>query len=156
MKALSIHPEYAMSIMLGEKTIECRTWRTEYRGKLLVCSSNRPTVGTISGHALCVVNLVDVVPFRDEYVDAAMCDAMPDRPMYAWMLDDIELIEPFPIKGKLGLYDVDDSLIRVIPESVSDHDALKTYYEPLIKWSDRYTLEAEVKAWWNDLLSQAL
>lgn len=85
-----------------------------------------------------------------------MLDAIPDRDSYAWILDGLEWIEPFPVKGQLGLYDVDDSLISVIPDSVSDRDALKAYYEPLMKWSDRYTNEADVREWWDDLLCKAL
>lgn len=155
MKALSLRPEWAMPVMLGEKTVEVRTWRTDYRGQLLICSSNRPIAGAIAGHAFCIVELLDVVPFTHEHLEVSLLGEMPDRQCYAWMLGDVEWIEPFPVKGRLGLYDVDDTLIHVIPYTVSNGDALRRYYEPLMKWSDRYTSEAETRKWWNDLLRQS-
>ena len=109
MKALSLRPEWAMPVMFGAKTVEVRSWKTDYRGKLLICSSNRPTAGTIAGHALCVVNLVDVVPFEDIHMEESLLDSFPDKPVYAWLLSNVEWVEPFPVKGQLGLYDVDDS-----------------------------------------------
>lgn len=39
MKALSIHPEYAMNIIKGLKTIEVRSWTTKYRGDMLICAT---------------------------------------------------------------------------------------------------------------------
>lgn len=59
-------------------------------------------------------------------------EEMPEKPSYAWILDSLEWIEPFEVKGRLHLFDVEDELIHVIPESVSDKDALERYYEPLI------------------------
>ena len=55
MKALSIHPEYAMNIVKGLKTVEVRTWTTKYRGDLLICATTKKGKGLISGHALGVV-----------------------------------------------------------------------------------------------------
>jgi len=39
MKALSISPEYALEILAGRKTIEYRSWKTNHRGDLLICST---------------------------------------------------------------------------------------------------------------------
>ena len=39
MKALSIHPEYAMNIIKGLKTVEVRGWTTKYRGDILICAT---------------------------------------------------------------------------------------------------------------------
>ena len=44
MKALSIQNPYAHIILCGEKTIENRTWKTKYRGDLLICSSASPKI----------------------------------------------------------------------------------------------------------------
>ena len=53
MKSLSLNPYWAHCVLCGEKTIECRTWKTDYRGDLLICSSNIPKIeGTIAGHGL--------------------------------------------------------------------------------------------------------
>lgn len=112
MKALTIDPEYAWYIHEEDKTVECRTWKTNYRGPLLICASKMPLEGYISGHAICVVNLVDVVPFTKGHLDAAAMDEMPDVPCYAWILENALPIVPFPVRGKMGLFDVDESNIQ--------------------------------------------
>ena len=38
MKALSVRGDYIMDIIAGKKKIEYRTWKTNYRGPLLMCS----------------------------------------------------------------------------------------------------------------------
>lgn len=126
MKALSIDPEYAWYIHEEEKTVECRTWKTNYRGPLLICASRIPVEGFISGHAICVVNLVDVVPFTEDHLEAAAMDEMPEAKCYAWILDNACPIIPFPVRGKMGLFDVDESNIQYREnehtESMSDEE----------------------------------
>ena len=112
MKALSIDPEYAWKIHDGEKTVECRTWKTDYRGPLLICASKIPVPGYISGHAICAAELVDIVPFTEEHLDAANMDEMPDVPCYAWILDNVQVVKPFHVRGKMGLFDVEDALVE--------------------------------------------
>lgn len=104
MKAISIKNPYATQIMQGTKNIEYRTWDTKYRGDLLICSSANPQVpGTMSGCALCVVELVDI-----QYD--------PERDVYEWHLDNVRKIKTFPVKGKLNLFEVDDALIHFADE----------------------------------------
>lgn len=92
-KALSIRQPFANRIAEGEKTIEYRTWKTPYRGPLLIVSSKRPKIEPV-GCAVAIVRLSDIQPSL-EYDD-----------LFEWMLADVERIEPFPVKGRLGLYDV--------------------------------------------------
>ena len=42
MKALTVRQPHAQLILLGEKTLELRSWRTHYRGPLLICAGARP------------------------------------------------------------------------------------------------------------------
>ena len=98
MKALSIHPYYADKILYREKTIECRSWKTSYRGDILICSTAKKVEGTIPGHALCVAELVDVVPFDESHLDDACMDEVP-YDAYAWILDNFRIIKPIPVKG---------------------------------------------------------
>lgn len=44
MKVVSVKQPWATLITLGIKPIENRSWRTEYRGKLLIHSSAKPVV----------------------------------------------------------------------------------------------------------------
>lgn len=120
MKALSIDPEYTWYIFNNEKTIECRTWKTNYRGPLLICASKIPVPGCISGHAYCTAELVDVVDFDESHVEAAMMEGVPEGKAYAWILDDVRPIYPIPVRGTIGLFDVDDSLIKYLDEEFSD------------------------------------
>lgn len=86
MKALSIKQPWASLVVAGHKTVECRTWKTSYRGPLLICSSKGDfeiNDGLIApgGMGLGVVELVDVLPMtkadleqsflpKDWYADA--------------------------------------------------------------------------------------
>ena len=139
MKAISIRNPYAHFILCEEKTVECRSWQTDYRGDLLICSSAAPKIkNTISGHALCIARLDSIEPFKKEHLDAACMGDMPDGKNYAWHLTDIRVIKPFPVKGKLSLFEVDDSLIEIIDngdDSLTEEEATaiyKEYFEPLL------------------------
>ena len=106
MKALSVHPYWAMEIVNGYKTIECRTWKTDYRGDLVICSTAKKYHGTIPGHALGVVTLADIVPFEKKHLKAAGMLPSEFRPgCFAWILTDNRIITPQPAKGKLSLWE---------------------------------------------------
>lgn len=100
MKAISIHPEPVMDILSGKKTEEYRSWSTHHRGPLLICSTAIKTPGCISGHAVCIVDLVAVKETSHSY---------------AWVFENVRCIKPFPIKGQRRLYHVPDDRI-VEPE----------------------------------------
>lgn len=113
MKAISVQNPWAHFISTGEKTIEVRSWNTEHRGDLLICSSSSPKIpGMISGHAVCIVSLDDVTPFRRKHLEAACMDEMPEPNSYAWHFSNLRLIKPFPVKGKLNFYNVEDEKIE--------------------------------------------
>ena len=139
MKALSVRNPYAHLIMVGEKELEFRTWQTDYRGDLLICSSANPKIkNTIMGHALCVVKLHEVFEVtKDNYKDFGL-DVKPDGKLYAWQLVDVRLIKPFPVKVKLNFFNVDDNLIEIIDngdDSLTDEEIealYKQYIEPLL------------------------
>ena len=133
MKAITIYPEYCLDIYTGDKTIECRTWKTNYRGELLVCAAKRPTPGCICGYAYFTVNLTDIEPLTEKHLEAARMDSMPDGTWYAWHFDDRKPVYPIAVRGKMGLFDVDDSLIKYVidaeKEAMSDEEFKKFAYE---------------------------
>ena len=111
MKALSVKQPWASMIAEGCKTIETRTWKTTYRGLLVVVASNTPQVQNLpAGQALCIAELVDCRPMRIEDEAAAQC-SFHSR-LFSWILEDIRPIERFAVKGKLRLFEVDDELIE--------------------------------------------
>jgi len=123
MKALSIKQPWAWAIAEGFKTIETRTWHTNYRGELLIVSSKQPDKSMLDwfqqnimskidnqicleyGKAIAVANLVDCRVMTQADEDAAMCGVYPKA--HSWILEDVRKIEPFPVKGQLNLYEVD-------------------------------------------------
>lgn len=106
MKALSIRSDYVMDIFQGTKTVEYRSWSTNYRGDLLICGTAKKIHGGIPGYATCVAKVTGV----DQYGERD----------YGWQLAPFTpggsyWINPLPVKGQLGLFNVDDSLIVPAP-----------------------------------------
>lgn len=136
MKALTVHPIYAMKIVTGIKTVECRSWKTDYRGDILITSSAKKFKGTIPGHVLGVVELADIVPFRHEHLEAADMDVMPYGE-YAWILKNPRIIKPIPIKGKLSLWEsgINYDDLEILPEPKTEEEDAeldRLYWEPLV------------------------
>ena len=103
-KALSVRQPWANLIASGKKTIETRTWNTNYRGYVLIVSSKKPKIEP-AGKALVLAKIVDSRPMTKEDEDEACCKLYPRA--WSWVLSDVKKIKPFSVKGKLGLYDVD-------------------------------------------------
>lgn len=112
MRALSIRQPWASAIILGDKDVENRTWRTHYRGPLLVHAGARDDlagwqaldemgarlpVDPPQGGIIGIVTLVDCVRNHPSRW------AMPDH--WHWVLTDPK---PLPFRrcpGNLGLFD---------------------------------------------------
>lgn len=101
MKALSVRGDYIMDMIAGKKKIEYRTWKTNYRGPLLMCSTTKKVASAAPGYAICVVNLTDI-----EY------SSWED--LYYWHIELVDVIKPIHVKGQLKLFNVDDDLIKPI------------------------------------------
>jgi len=128
MKAISVQQPFAYEILSGRKSIEVRTWDTLHRGDLLVCSSGKPALFKedmeeleeeygctfLLGHALCVIRIADVRYMKKGDEEKALVDEI-DPEAYSWVLEDVRPVIPFPVKGKPGLFEVDNSLVRISP-----------------------------------------
>ena len=121
MKALSIHPYYAILIFNKEKKEEYRNWQTDYRGPLLICASQYNDGPDMPrGVAIGTVDLVDIVPAKN------------GESKFAWILKNPRYIKPVPVKGRLHLYDVDVPLQYSRPNTTAA--AYKIYVaEGLVK-----------------------
>lgn len=127
MKTICIKQPWASLIATGKKTIETRTWQTKYRGDLLVVASLQldkhaalvlprivhplpPPAGDKHtyplGQAVAVVRVVDCRLMKKNDVTAACCDVYGGA--WAWILEDIRAIQPFSVKGRLGIFEVSD------------------------------------------------
>lgn len=125
MKVLSIREPYASLILSGVKKIETRSWKTNYRGELYIHaslgkSSPSPEVMklvlyTNPGYILCKAMLVDCIYMTKEYVEQMKKDNLTEylcgdyqEGRYAWVLDDVEPVEPILVKGHLGIWNYDE------------------------------------------------
>jgi len=114
MKALTVKQPYATAIDLGYKTIEIRSWPTEHRGPILITASARPIVEVqgkqlVVGTTICVVSITDCRRMKKSHEHDAMVDFHKD--FYSWMLRYEYTVVKKPVKGKLGLWEIDDDLI---------------------------------------------
>ncbi|HDR1906682.1 TPA: ASCH domain-containing protein [Pasteurella multocida] len=124
MRALSIKQPWAYLIASEQKTIEVRSWSTDYRGPLLICASSAEQNAWVlnkqekaytllpSGVMMCVCDLVDVRLMTEE--DREMAWASDDdkiEGLYAWVLSNPKTVMFNKVIGKLRLFDVDDELI---------------------------------------------
>ena len=124
MKVLSIKEPWASLIMNGTKKIETRSWKTKYRGKIYIHASlykakiTKPEVYELikdmnfkCGYIICKCNLVDCIYMTDEYVNDMKTNHYEEYicghyevGRYAWIVEDVKVIEPIEAKGKLGLW----------------------------------------------------
>jgi hypothetical protein len=135
-KAISCKQPWANMISYKFKLIETRTWKTEYRGDLLIVSSLKPDKQMIEnlrdsfdgiqgvaefyeqnilqgpyGMAICVAELYDIKLMTRGADEANVCCFIYDG-AYSWFLRNIRPVVPFPVKGQLRLFDVPESLIK--------------------------------------------
>ena len=115
--AISVKQPWAGLIAGGQKTIETRTWKTEYRGPLLICSSAARDTEAIAmellvqhrykdtGAALAIASLDDCRPMTKADEAAAMCDLYPRA--WAWIFGSVQALPtPRRVRGQLGLFKV--------------------------------------------------
>lgn len=101
MKALSVRGDYIMDMIAGKKKIEYRTWKTNYRGPLLMCSTAKKVAGAAGQLCNLCRDLMDI-----------RYSSWED--LYYWHIELADVIEPIHVKGQLKLFNVDDDLIKPI------------------------------------------
>lgn len=131
-RGLSLWQPWAGFIAAGEKTIETRTWATDYRGPVLICAakkyddawrkiSSRPNAAVadegvcrLLGVALCVATLADCRPHTRADEDASMVRFYGRNwpALHAWVLADLRPVTPFDVRGRQGLFAVNESILR--------------------------------------------
>jgi hypothetical protein len=105
MKAISLKQPWANLVASGKKTIETRKWSTNYRGDLVICSSQNPKIEPY-GCALCIVELYDIKPMEKQHEKDACIKVYPKA--YAWFLRNLRPINPLiPVKGSLSIFNLE-------------------------------------------------
>lgn len=132
MKVLSVKQPWASLITEGYKTMELRTWKTNYRGPLAIHSSAKACSWEIydaliklgmkqqiisncfhgpKGQIIAIAKLDSIITldglWYDNHLDSHLCDKRFFEPVkYGWVLTDIKTFDtPIPAKGKLGLWE---------------------------------------------------
>ena len=122
MKVLTIKEPWASLIIEEYKKYEFRSWKTKYRGKILIhagCSIEKDMMkrfcdydinvnpGYIIGHA----TIVDCILVDEEFnkklrnIDPVVYGRSNHTETYAWKLENVVKYDnPIPCKGKLGLW----------------------------------------------------
>lgn len=116
-KALLVRGDFIMDMIAGKKKIEYRTWKTNYRGPILMCSTAKKVAGAAPGYAICVVNLKSIQYF-------------PLEGFYHWNIELANVIKPIHVKGQLKLFNVDDNLIEPISMKEFESEVRPLIYTP--------------------------
>ena len=124
MKALTIKQPWATLIMQQDKRFEFRSWRTKYRGDLLIHAGkgiDREAVKRLAkylpdelplGKILGQVTLIDCIKCDEEFKNMCLKEnkdvyaksIFEER--YAWQIDNVKAFEePIEAKGKLNLWE---------------------------------------------------
>lgn len=109
MKCLTILQPYADLIASKDKTLEIRSWKTNYRGEIVICAGKQNHRNFIDyqtklrGKTLCIVKLIDVIEFQKRHEKRAKLPYIANH--YAWVLDYIKKIPYLDIIGKQGLFE---------------------------------------------------
>lgn len=127
MRMLTLKEPFATLISLKIKTIETRSWKTKYRGEMYIhVGLKRPNYVYKSndfkkiadkyqynnfGYVICKCKLVDCIEMTEKYIEDVkknnyinyICGEYKVG-RFAWILEDIEIIDKFPAKGRLGIW----------------------------------------------------
>lgn len=127
MKAITIKQPFASLIAEGIKKYEFRTWKTNYRGKILIHAGKGIHKDALkkyenlnleypSGAIIAVADLTDCI-FIDEKLRNILQRENPivyssiikdkDWKGYGFKLENVKKISPIDINGKLSLWDYD-------------------------------------------------
>ena len=126
MKVLTIKQPWATLIMQKDKRFEFRSWKTKYRGELLIHAGkgiDKEAVNRLSkylpdelplGKILGKVTLADCIKCDDKFKEACMkenkdvyAESSFDE-TYAWELNNVEVFDiPIEAKGKLSFWEYD-------------------------------------------------
>ena len=124
MKVLTIKQPWATLIMQGDKKFEFRSWKTNYRGELLIHAGkgiDKEAMKRLSKYIpenlpsekiLGKVKLVDCIEMSTEFKEILLKENKEIytdssfKENYGWKLENVEVFDkPIETKGKLGLWE---------------------------------------------------
>jgi len=127
MKALTVKQPWAALIVNGYKEYEFRSWKTNYRGKILIHAGLTLEKEMINKLTYDIKLEKGAIIGEAELVDCILVDNILDESLrtknpivygnnhvgnYAWKLENIKKYDkPIYIKGKLGLWNYEENNI---------------------------------------------
>lgn len=126
MKALTVKEPWASLIAYGYKEYEFRSWKTNYRGKILIHAGKtlkkdvskkfeEYNLEYSKGEIIAIADLTDCIlvdeKFNKELLNKnKLVYGRSNHTMkYAWKLENVKLINKIKVNGKLGLWDYEDT-----------------------------------------------
>lgn len=128
-KVLTIREPYVSLIKKGIKTIETRSFKTNYRGEIYIHTSLAKLNKNIDnyneiinlidlndlnyGNIVLKANIYDCIKMDKNFIDNIKknyneyISGYYKEGYYAWLLKDIKIIKSIPAKGKLGIWNMD-------------------------------------------------
>lgn len=125
MKVLTIKNPWATLIVDGYKKYEFRSWKTKYRGKILIHAGlslekdmlerfKDYNLNCINGAIIGEAELTDCILVDEDFnkelrcIDSIVYGRSNHVETYAWKLENVKKYDkPIYIKGKLGLWNYD-------------------------------------------------
>ena len=125
MKVLTIREPWASLIINGYKKYEFRSWKTNYRGKILIHTSQKVekemlsrfkdyNLNCIGGSIIGEAELTDCILVDENFnqnlrkIDNVVYGRSNHAEKYAWKLENVKKYDkPVPMKGKLGLWNIE-------------------------------------------------
>jgi len=124
-KALTVKNPYAEWIAQGLKKIEVRSKNTNYRGELVICSSQKPEIQEMqSGCILAIVDLYKTKPLEDLTAEEWELTKIPAKDRigltgYGWFLKEPTRLVEYPVKGQLGIWNLVMDNLEFVPYNSS-------------------------------------
>ena len=143
MKVLSIKEPFASLIKEGHKKIETRSFKTSYRGEIYVHASIKKVTDNYEdnkvlnelmknlnynyGNIICKANLVDCKLMDEKFLEEIKNNSQEKSlgiyklGRYAWILEDIEIIDSIPAKGNLNIWNYypEEEILNMLPSNES-------------------------------------
>ena len=125
MKVLTIREPWASLIINDYKKYEFRSWKTNYRGKILIHTSQKIekemlsrfkdyNLNCIGGSIIGEAELTDCILVDENFnqnlrkIDNVVYGRSNHVEKYAWKLENVKKYdEPISMKGKLGLWNIE-------------------------------------------------
>lgn len=132
MRAISVRQPWAWAILRAGKNIENRTWKHDYLGQIAIHASLRHDttgeaylneIGVAQPHPMSLVYgvVIGIVTVTD-CVPVDKVDSQSRRWAFGpwcWVLQNPIAISPISCRGKLGLFEIDDSVFAPTPPAPS-------------------------------------